>query len=66
MSVSDLFQEDVYAALLRSWLRTLRARNRSPKTIVSYMLAANQLAAHARTRGRPELTGRRSRSLPAT
>jgi site-specific recombinase XerD len=42
--------------LLRSFARSLRARNRSPRTVQSYVEAATLLAAHARDRELTELT----------
>ena len=46
-SVGDL------ATLIPSFHRNLRARNRSPKTIKSYLEAANQLDGFLRDRGMP-------------
>ncbi|MDQ4093555.1 MAG: hypothetical protein M3143_09180 [Actinomycetota bacterium] len=37
-------------ALLRSFARSLRARNRSPKTISSYLEAARLLSEHTHNR----------------
>lgn len=55
MSADDLLAPDVFEALLRSWTRSLRARNRAPRTIDSYLLAAKQLAAYAREHGHTRL-----------
>jgi integrase/recombinase XerC len=55
MSDPSLFDPDVYAALVRSWTRSLRARNRSASTITSYTRAADQLAAFARRTGATSL-----------
>lgn len=52
MTDVGIFDPEAYGALLRSWTRSLRARNRSPKTILSYVLAAEQLAAYARKHDR--------------
>ena len=41
------------ASLIPSWERSLRARNRSPKTIKGYVEAANLLAAFLAERGMP-------------
>src|SRR5918997_2028613 len=43
-------------ALLRSFARSLRARNRSPKTVSSYLEAARLLSEHAHDRGLLVLT----------
>jgi site-specific recombinase XerD len=40
-------------ALLPSWRRSLRAENKSPKTILSYISSAEQLAAFLAERGMP-------------
>lgn len=56
MTAADLFNEDVYGALLRSWTRSLRARNRSQSTIDSYLKAARQVADYARANGHTELS----------
>ena len=39
--------------LVPSWLRSLRARNLSERTIEAYSLAAEQLGAHLKTHDRP-------------
>jgi site-specific recombinase XerD len=49
--MSDLFEPDVLASLLRQWSRGLRARNRSARTIETYTETAEQLAAFARSHG---------------
>ena len=54
-NADDLLTEDVLGPLLRSWTRSLRARNRSPKTIESYRASAQQLAAYAREHGHDRL-----------
>jgi site-specific recombinase XerD len=41
--------------LLQSWVRSLRAANRSERTIVSYLLAADQFIAYVRGSGRETL-----------
>ncbi len=41
------------AGLVPSWARSLRATNRSPKTLTTYVGAANQLIAFLATRGMP-------------
>ena len=46
--MSDLFEPDVLASLLRQWSRSLRARNRSPRTVETYTDSAQELAAFAR------------------
>lgn len=51
----DLFDEDVFDPLLRQWSRSLRARNRSPRTIETYTDTARQLAAFAAAHGHPDL-----------
>ena len=53
--MSDLFEPDVLASLLRQWSRSLRARNRSPRTIETYTDSAQELAAFARRHGDAEL-----------
>ncbi len=40
-------------ALLPSWRRSLRAENKSPKTIESYLSSAEQLATFLAERGMP-------------
>jgi site-specific recombinase XerD len=45
--VSDLFEPEVLASLLRQWSRSLRARNRSPRTIETYTDSARRLAEFA-------------------
>lgn len=49
--MSDLFEPDVLASLLRQWSRGLRARNRSARTIETYTETAEQLAEFARSHG---------------
>jgi site-specific recombinase XerD len=72
---ADLFEPAVYDALLRSWVRSLRARNRAPSTVDSYLLAAGQVAEHARKTGartlhrrliEDYLAGLQDRLAPAT
>jgi integrase/recombinase XerC len=46
-NADDLLAEDVFEPLLRSWTRSLRARNRSAKTIDGYIASARQLRDHA-------------------
>ncbi len=41
------------ASLVPSWERSLRARNRSPKTIKGYVEAANLMIAFLADRGMP-------------
>ena len=41
------------ASLVPSWARSLRATNRSPKTLTTYVGAANQLIAFLASRGMP-------------
>jgi len=53
--MSDLLEPDVLASLLRQWSRSLRARNRSPRTIETYTDSAQELAAFARRHGHAEL-----------
>ncbi|HEX6256094.1 MAG TPA: phage integrase N-terminal SAM-like domain-containing protein, partial [Euzebyales bacterium] len=53
--MSDLFEPDVLALLLRQWSRSLRARNRSPRTVETYTDSAQELAAFARKHGHAEL-----------
>lgn len=55
MAADDLLEPDVFAALRRSWTRSLRARNRTPSTIKSYLLAADQLEAYAHEHGHERL-----------
>jgi hypothetical protein len=54
-AMSDLFEPDVLASLLRQWSRRLRARNRSPRTVETYTDSAQELAAFARRHGHAEL-----------
>jgi hypothetical protein len=42
--VSDLFEPDLLDSLLRQWSRSLRARNRSARTIETYTDTAEHLA----------------------
>jgi len=53
--MSDLFEPDVLASLLRQWSRSLRARNRSPRTVETYTDSAQELAAFARRHGHADL-----------
>jgi integrase/recombinase XerC len=53
--MSDLFEPDVLASLLRQWSRSLRARNRSPRTVETYTDSAQELAAFARRGGYADL-----------
>ena len=53
--MSDLLEPDVLASLLRQWSRSLRARNRSPRTIETYTDSAQELAGFARRHGHAEL-----------
>lgn len=46
----------VYDMLLRSFARSLRARNRSPRTVQAYLESAKLLAAHAGGRDLDSLT----------
>ncbi|MDQ3642107.1 MAG: hypothetical protein M3450_11775, partial [Actinomycetota bacterium] len=41
------------AGLVPSWARSLRATNRSPKTLTTYVGAANQLIAFLAAKGMP-------------
>lgn len=52
-----MFEPDVLASLLRQWSRSLRARNRSPRTVETYTDSAQELAAcaFARRHGHEEL-----------
>jgi len=56
--MSDLFEPDVLASLLRQWSRSLRARNRSPRTVETYTDSAQELAAFAAGTATPSWTGR--------
>ena len=53
--MSDLFEPDVLASLLRQWSRSLRARNRSARTVETYTDSAQELAAFARRHGHVKL-----------
>jgi site-specific recombinase XerC len=53
--MSDLFEPDVLASLLRQWSRSLRARNRSPRTVETYTDSAQELAAFARKHAHEDL-----------
>ena len=53
--MSDLFEPDVLASLLRQWSRSLRARNRSPRTVETYTDSAQELAAFASRHGHEDL-----------
>jgi hypothetical protein len=53
--VSDLFEPDVLDSLLRQWFRSLRARNRSGRTIETYTDTAEHLAAFAREHDHADL-----------
>jgi hypothetical protein len=53
--VSDLFEPDVLDSLLRQWSRSLRARNRSARTIETYTDTAEHLAAYARKHDHADL-----------
>ena len=53
--MSDLFEPDVLDSLLRQWSRSLRARNRSGRTIETYTDTAEHLAAFAREHDHADL-----------
>ena len=55
--IEDLGIED----LLPSWARSLQARNRSPRTIQSYLESAEQLIAYFRRAGMPTVATRLTR-----
>ncbi|MEE8490470.1 MAG: phage integrase N-terminal SAM-like domain-containing protein [Acidimicrobiia bacterium] len=48
---------DTLVALAPSWYRSLRARNRSPRTVQSYRLAVDQLIAFLHDAGMPTRAG---------
>jgi site-specific recombinase XerD len=55
--IADIGVDD----LLDSWARSLRARNRSPRTIESYLQSANQLVAYLHRAGMPTVATRITR-----
>jgi site-specific recombinase XerD len=55
--IEDLGLED----LLPSWARSLKARNRSPRTVQSYLESASQLIAYLRRTGMPTTASKLTR-----
>lgn len=56
MDTTQLFDQALREPLMRSWVRSLRARNRSVSTIKGYVASANQLADYALKHGYEALT----------